>query len=125
MTPDPQALTQFLIVLGFLGSIVASLVAIRSSNRAQKREVSFADEFATRAQHDDLKGRVDKIADEIRSEFARLDQKRSVSIAGVHDDLENAIAALRAGVKQDVEGVHDRINVVLAAVSELKGRLSK
>jgi len=125
IAPDPQALTQFLIIIGFLGSIVTSLVALRSSNRAQKREVSFTDEYATKAEHAELKGRVDKIADEIVRGFERVDQKRSVSIAGLHDDLEKSIGGLRVEVKDDIRGVHERINVVLAAVSKLEGKLEK
>lgn len=73
--------------------------------------------------HNELKGRVDGISRDIAAGFERLDHKRSVSVAGLHDDLEVAIENLRKEVKEDVKGVHDRINAVLAAVSELRGKV--
>ncbi len=125
IAPDPQALTQFLIIVGFLGSTVTSWLALRSSNRAQKREVSFTEEFATKAEHIELKGRVDRIADEIVRGFERVDQKRSTSIAGLHDDLETKTSALRLEVKADIKGVHDRMTDVLGAVRRIEGKIEK
>jgi hypothetical protein len=125
IAPDPQALTQFLIIVGFLGSTVTSWLALRSSNRAQKREVTFTNEYATKAEHAELKNRVDKIADEIVRGFERVDGKRSSSIAGLHDDLESKTTALRMEVKSDIKGVHDRVSDLVGAVNRLVGKVEK
>ena len=78
---------------------------------------------ARKEEHDKLKVRVDKIADDIARGFERLDQKRSVSVAGLHEELDQSIERLRLEVKGDIKGVHDRINVVLEAVSKLRGKI--
>lgn len=57
-----------------------------------------ADTYATRAEHAELKQRVEHISDEIVRGFERLDQKRSVSIAGLHDDLASTAEKLNARI---------------------------
>lgn len=125
IAPDANGLLQFLIIVGFLASTFASVMALRSSNRAQKREVSFADEYATKAEHTELKIRVDGIDSSVRSGFDRLDGKRSVSIAGLHDDLEVKTKELRLEVKSDIKGVHDRVTELLKVVARVEGKLEK
>ena len=57
-----------------------------------------ADTYATRAEHAELKQRVEHFSDEIVRGFERLDQKRSVSIAGLHDDLASTAEKLNARI---------------------------
>ena len=125
IAPDANGLLQFLIIVGFLASTFTSVMALRSSNRAQKREVSFADEYATKAEHTELKIRVDGIDSSVRSGFDRLDGKRSVSIAGLHDDLEAKTNALRLEVKADIKGVHERVTDIVGFVKRIEGKLEK
>lgn len=87
MNPDPQSFWQFALIIGFLASIVANIVAIRSSTRAQKREVTFSEEFATREQHAELKREVDKIDGERRTSVANLHKK----IEDVRESLDKRI----------------------------------
>lgn len=47
MNPDPQFLYQFMLTIGFLGAVSVAWMALRNQSKSQKREVSFADSFAT------------------------------------------------------------------------------
>jgi hypothetical protein len=84
-----------------------------------------SDTYATKAEHCELKGRVRGVEEKLESNFRALDQKRSVSIAGLHDDLRNKTDSIRSEMKEDNLRVHDRITEVLGKVSELKGWVQK
>ena len=84
-----------------------------------------ADTYASKSDHAELKRRVDEISAEIRGGFEKLDHKRSVSIAGLHDDLKDAVKELRTEMKEDITGVHSRLSDIVAAIGELKGRIQK
>lgn len=129
--PDaPQSVGWFMIVLvgiimGLYYSVALWKMLAGHGDKAKSPQpfiVQAHEEFAPLAAHIELKNRVDKIADDIRQGFERLDQKRSVSIAGLHEDLQTSSAGLRSELKEDITGVHNRINEVLEAVAELKGR---
>jgi hypothetical protein len=90
-----------------------------------KEQPTPADTYATKAEHAELRGRVDRMGTEIHSAFERLDQKRSVSIAGLHTKVEASTAEIRREIKADLGGVHERISTVLTAVSELKGAIRR
>ena len=79
--------------------------------------------FATMEEHEKLEARVDGIGELIRSGFERLDHKRSQSVAGLHDDLEGSITDLRKEVKEDITGVHNRINDIAQAIARIEGKL--
>ena len=116
---------------GGVGALLGAAVAVKSLRASeaaptpQPLVVQAHKSYTPWEQHLDLKARVDKMSDEIRQGFERLDHKRSQSIAGLHDDLQNSSATIRAEVKEDISGVHTRINEVLEAVSELKGRITE
>lgn len=82
-------------------------------------------QYASKSDHAELKRRVDEISAEIRGGFEKLDHKRSVSIAGLHDDLKDAVAELRTEIKTDINGVHERLTDIVGAIGELKGRTQK
>jgi hypothetical protein len=81
--------------------------------------------YASKQEHAELKARVDNIETKIDEGFQRLDAKRSSSVAGLHDDLEEAIEALRLEVKNDIGGVQNKLGDVLGAVAELRGRVTE
>ena len=80
-------------------------------------------QFVTREEFQTLAARVDAIACEVHDGFAKLDHKRSVSVANLHSAITALGTALRGEIKNDTKAVHDRVNEVLSAVSELKGRV--
>jgi len=81
--------------------------------------------YVTKVEHIKLEGRVDNMAEQITAGFERLDQKRSVSIAGLHDDLALSTKELRLEIKNDLKGVHDRMTDMLAAVHRMEGKLGQ
>ena len=82
-----------------------------------------ADTYATKSEHTELKDRVRTVETAVDENFRELDRKRSVSIAGLHDDLTAKTDALRKDMKDDNERLNVRITEVLSRVSELKGEL--
>jgi hypothetical protein len=81
--------------------------------------------YATKVEHNELRQRLDAVDGKIEANFRELDRKRSVSIAGLHDDLTAKTEAIRAEMKHDAEGIHARMSDILGAVHELKGRIQK
>lgn len=86
-------------------AVTASVGQWLSSRRAQKRDVAMVEEFATRRELQDLAMRVEDKFEALRVELQ-----------------EDKTEILRAGEARVVK-LHDRINDVLAAVSELRGEV--
>lgn len=118
---------------GFVATIIGIAVGVKELRKQEKDQpavpqpltVRQHDTYTPFAQHKELKERVDKISEDIRVGFEKLDHKRSVSIAGLHDDLRDAVAGMRTEVKDDISAVQNRINEVLGAVMELRGRVAE
>lgn len=116
---DPTALWNFLIILGFLLSAGASGVAIFNSRRVQKREVTMASEFMTSSDCQRMQARWKD--DMIRLE-ARINRVEQGQEHMRETNQHNFDAIMKAGEERAVK-IHERINAVLAGVSELKGRI--
>lgn len=101
-TADPIHIKDFLLIIGFFISSAASAVAVINSRRVQRREVTFGQEFVTKDQCTIMNQSLDR---RIRK-------------------IEEDVSMMRREVKQDMRGVHERIDQVLAAVSELRGELT-
>lgn len=80
-------------------------------------------QFVTREEFQALSGRFEEIGRELRSSFIELDRKRSVSIAGLHDDLSAGLQKVRDEMKSDNGGIHNRITEMIGLVRELKGKI--
>lgn len=129
--PTPDQLAAWISVLFYLGGFACTVIGCWVGIRSLRKEdaaptpqplvVTAHKSYTPWESHLELKARVDKMSDEIRQGFERLDHKRSVSIAGLHDDLQSTSAAIRAEMKEDMSGVHNRITEVLSAVTELRG----
>lgn len=110
---DPVHLRDFLIIVGFLLSAAASFGAFLTSRKSQKREVTMGDEFVTKGMcvqsHEGLSGRISKLEQDLRDLRGEVKNDREI----VGQKLINEISK-----------VHDRINDVLEAVSELRGQVN-
>lgn len=120
--PDPNSYTAIGWVLVVLFVIGGGVLIIQQIFR---KDPPLHKEYVTRQEHSELKQRVEQMADKIDDNFRALDQKRSVSIAGLHHDLANRTDAVRKEIKTDVGGLHDRLNMVLTAVAHLEGKVGK
>ena len=78
--------------------------------------------FATREEHVKLEGRVDDLANEIRAGFERLDQKRSVSIASVHDLVRKQGERL-SGIDAQLTAQGGDMRNVTAELREVNSRI--
>lgn len=111
---DPVVVRDFLIITGFLLSSAAAGASLFMSRKTQKREVSFGTEHVTkdmcRGQHAGVDIRLGKTERELVEMRAEVKEDRDKAM----EDLLHQVGK-----------VHDRVNVVLQAVSELKGRITK
>jgi hypothetical protein len=119
-TPSPQAISQLWIVvatgLGVLScgvSIVTSIIMV-SSNKKQRREVTFGFEPASKAD-------VEKLATENKREHENIFSKVYGIERGAQAKLEAAISS--GNVSR--EKLHARINTCSDTMSELRGTINE
>lgn len=98
--PAPSEIGLWLYVAGFVGNIVLAVVTLVDRNKTQRRHVSIETEFARK---EETREEMDKIWNQMEDNRNHHDKKQSDQIIAVHE----------------------RINQILAAVSELKGRTAK
>lgn len=116
MIPE-QVNWQVVTVLALLLNMGGTALAIVRSGRVQKREVSLSSEYVTTKQcgllHDGSHSKIREIEARVNSLQQRIDH--------VSGHIGQAVEALRREIKQDMSGIHNRIDQVLQAVSELRG----
>lgn len=118
----------------YVVALVTALVVLFQRLRAAPRSttiegqpvvVAAAAEFATTSQHAELKRKVDGLSQEIKDGFAALDAKRSDNVRDLYKDVEASVNGLRKEVREDVVGLHTRLNDVTGAVREMAGQLKE
>ncbi len=60
--------------------------------------------------------------EEVRDLFEKLDEKRTTSIGGLHQAVDDASRELRNELKNDMSGVQNKLGELLIAVGRLQGR---
>lgn len=122
-TPSPQSLWDFMVVVMFLAVAAERLfnLADRWSGRKQKREVSFAEEFVTKPEFNELKQTVHQ--HERNGEIRREKIHEMIKETQAHTDMK--LDALRKDVKADVEGVHGRVSDLVETVGEIRGEIKQ
>ena len=118
VTPTPQTLWDFLVVLMFLMAMgkMARDVFRKSPER---REVSFQAEYATKRELREVKEQTEKALTEMGETLKRIEGANEERRRAVYGKIEE----LRREVKDDVNGVHERVTEVLSKVSELSGHI--
>lgn len=106
--PDAQFFYNLFLSLGFLASLTASVLAMVRGNRLQKREISMAPGLMPDPELLDLKRRMNEVETDLSQ--IRTEIKADYRLLETHNENR-------------VSGLHERINQVLAAVSELRGEL--
>lgn len=149
MNPLPDAVTAWnvLLTLGVLVAIGANLASVLRARAVQQRaiqqplEIRPVRDLVTREDfsmtHKQLTQRLDAheqhiavIRDELRHAGEQSEKSASNRSAGIYTkidslrlELSEKLEAVRVEGKRDTEQVHERINAVLSAVSELRGEL--
>lgn len=99
----PEFLIQLILALGLLGNLALTFINLVGQKRAQKREVTFTEEMVPRS--------ICKVL------HANLDQR----LAGIEHSIED----LRKELRDENGKIHNRIDQILAAVSEMRGELNQ
>jgi len=120
-------LENFFWLAGGIAAVLGCFVAVQSlreppaESPPQPFEVKPHTAYATK---EDLKlahGRIARERGEVDAAIAEL----RADLRASTDKLANSVNALRLEIKADNQGVHTRINEVLAAVSKLQGMVQK
>lgn len=126
-----QGIGWVLVAIGALAVIVNQFGEVFNRFRAKEPSPPLHKEYASREQHDELRERVDAMAQEIAANFKDMREERSRSARTLHERIEKfdiknqqLTAALSKEVKEDFLGVHHRISEIVTAFSELKGAIS-
>ncbi len=112
MNPTPTELVAWLTSFAFLLGILVNVAILISMKRTQKREVSFADNFATAPE-------LQRVADEVR----RVEEKMDRSLHEIRTSMRLDADRVLAAGEHRAEKIHERMNLILANVHEVKGEL--
>ncbi len=110
MTPDPSIAWTVVLTLLTLSNLAVAFVTLTRGNRTQKREISFADTYATKAE-------VETVRQDVRRLGDSMEMMRREAKADKEDILE--------ADEQRAVALHNRVNDVLSAVSRLEGQLER
>ena len=128
-TPEPQAFLQFWVIAAFLLGIAVNIVTVIKLARTQKREVSFT--FIP-ASKDEFDKHVQANVREHENIFSRLNgmdrgcaQRMDELSKSVHSRIDTRLDTMMREDREARAKVHERINQVLTAVSELKGKVER
>lgn len=102
---NPQWLAQAVLFAFAVAGITASWMTAINGRKAQKRDVTLMEEFATRKE-------LAALAEKVESRFEDLRQELR----------EDRTEILKAGEERAVK-LHERCNAILQAVSEVRGEV--
>lgn len=107
---DAQTLAGFLASLMFVIVLIEKVNKMFGKKDIEKREISFSETYASKAELTEVRGQVVKLE-------AKIEHQTEMIRCEMKDDKTEI---LRAGEDRAVK-LHDRINLVLEKVSELRG----
>lgn len=119
----PPETMGFLAVLLFLATLGDRLLSVaqRFLGKGEKREVSFTSEYVSKTDFVELKDIVHK-----HEEYGKERRKEIYQmIRDLQKHADDELKAFRREVKEDINGVHERVTDVLSAVSEMSGKIEK
>lgn len=105
-------------------SVVASIAQIANGRKTQRREVSMVEGTATTADVSQVKADLEIKISAVVSDLSALETKVDSAVSKLSDELRGAETRITAKGEDRVIKVHDRINEVLSAVSEVRGELN-
>lgn len=125
-TPDPTAFLQFWLVLGVIINVLVGLgtLIVMSTNRKQKREITFTEEMATKREFDQhCKVTSQHLAD-IRSEVKQDRHDHQVhgsersktlftQLQGIRTELDAKIDSTRDQLSEKIDAMPERVIAML------------
>lgn len=104
--------------LGSLGALALILGAIEKARKAfgakEKREVSFAQEFATKEEFEKEKAYAQERRKAIYEKFDTMSK-----------ETQTQFMILRKDIKEDFDGVHGRVTEMVECLGELRGEVKQ
>lgn len=114
INPDANFLFNFAGTIGLIATIIAAIRGAIGKNEAQKRLVSFDQEFARR---EDL--------ERVEANVSRLETRLENALEGLRTEMkEDREAIMQAGEHRAVD-IHTRLNQMQERLGEMIGRILK
>ena len=122
-TPEPNGFLQFWIIVGFLASVIGSVVSVvvMLANRKQKREVSFSFEPASKVEFERHVEWNRREHESLHSKIGGVERGSNAMVEKIRQEISEMERRLLGQGEMRAEKLHLRINDVLSSVSEVKG----
>lgn len=124
--PDPNNYASF----GWVAVVIGCIFVVLNQGgdfinrfRAKDPIPPLHEQYATKAELEDVKEQVRDIDRKIDSQFEKLREERRISVAALHQRIEKVIDAIRQEIREDNTGIHQKINGLVESFSEWKGRV--
>jgi hypothetical protein len=121
---DPAIGWQIVLFIAFAFSVGANVAQVWNTRRAQDRNVSIKDGVATVKDVQSVKLDLEVKVAAVASDLSALETKVDTSVSKLSDELKDCETRITTKGEERVIKVHDRINEVLSAVSEVRGELN-
>lgn len=110
MNPDPSAAWVVVVVAVILIGAAANVAALIRGRAAQKREITFGEEFAPR-------GETDRRLQKVEAEIREVNQQRRADVAAIHSELSS--------VRESVAGVETETRSLNVSVDRMRGEMQE
>lgn len=117
--PEPKTLTDLLVVLGFLLSLAVNVMTLIRSSSAQKREISFSEEYASKPEVTQIKSDLAQIREELRQDKETLLLKGEERAVNLHNRI-NPVVENTAHIKGQMEAFTVSFNNFTALMTTLQ-----
>lgn len=130
---DPVFTLKLLVAAQFFMNLLIGALTIW---KITKREPPLHEAYASRAEHKELVVQVVQLAKEMREGFAKMEESRRTSVSKAYQHTEKLVSDMGASIKTDLQemrrnmrddndGVNQRVDTVLKAVSRLEGKVEE
>jgi hypothetical protein len=130
--PDANFLLQSVGTLGFVLVIIDRALSISNRNKSQKREVAFETVYATKGELAELKESAERQISDLRDTLQRMEDAAAERRKSIYTKIEQSaketgatVNTLRLEIKEDIGGVHERVDELVKGVAEIVGQLKR
>lgn len=120
---EPRWMVNMVLFLVATVATVTSVIQAMNSRRVQKREVTLMEGAATQVDVErvklDCQARIGTVAAEVKA----LDTKMDAKLDAIRDKMDRDKTEIMAGGEARAGKIHDRVDIILKAVSKLDGKL--
>lgn len=116
--------------LGWVAVIIGAIFFILNQGgefinrfRAKEPTPPLHEQYATKAELEEVKDQVRDLDKKIDSQFDKLREERRTSVAALHGRIEKVITEIRLEIREDNSGIHEKINKLVEGFSQWKGRV--